>query len=77
MISDPRRHESGARSATDGAARHESSRAIRWADVFGELLPDQTSDDVDEPGAWATRSGAADSDDLERFRRDKPPHHVD
>lgn len=39
-----------------------------WRD--DEVLPEQTSDDVDEP----TSSEVVD-EDLERFRREVPPHH--
>ena len=39
-----------------------------WRD--DEVLPEQTSDDLDEPTA-----SAVDDEDLERFRREVPPHH--
>lgn len=38
---------------------------------FGDVLPEQTSDDVDAP------EEQDDPEDLRRFLDDKPPHHVD
>ena len=43
-------------------------RRRRLAEVFGDALPEQTSDDADEP---QTRP---DGDD-DRIRREVPPHH--
>jgi hypothetical protein len=43
-------------------------RRRRLAEVFGDVLPEQTSDDVSEPG-----SGPDDGD--EWLRRQVPPHH--
>jgi hypothetical protein len=52
----------------DDAAR-EAERRRRLADVFGDVLPDSTSDDRDHgPG----RSEAGTDDWL---RRQVPPHH--
>ena len=42
-------------------------RRRRLAEVFGEVLPEQTKDDADEPQAQP--------DDDERIRREVPPHH--
>jgi hypothetical protein len=41
------------------------------------ILPDTTSDERDpgDSGADAWRDESADPDDLERFLRDRPPHH--
>jgi hypothetical protein len=40
------------------------------------LLPEQTTDDSDR--GWGERQeDASDSDDLERFLRERPPHHGD
>lgn len=39
---------------------------------FGEVLPEQTADDIAE----ATEQGDADSD-VRRLLDDKPPHHLD
>lgn len=41
---------------------------------------EQTRDDTDlgwGERTWADASGEADPDDLERFLRDRPPHHGD
>jgi hypothetical protein len=48
-------------------------RRLRLDDV--ELLPEQTSDDVEAPGdvAAATDPAAV----LRRYLEDKPPHHGD
>ena len=42
-------------------------RRRRLAEVFGEVLPEQTKDDADEPQAQP--------DDDERITREVPPHH--
>lgn len=41
------------------------------------VLPDTTSDERDpgDGGSDAWRDTAADPDDVERFLRDRPPHH--
>jgi len=41
------------------------------------ILPDQTADETDpaDSGADDWRDRAADPEDLDRFLRDKPPHH--
>jgi hypothetical protein len=46
--------------------RHERGR--RLAEVFGDVLPEQTSDDVGEPKAEPDGSD-------EWLRRQVPPHH--
>lgn len=43
-------------------------RRRRLAEIFGEVLPEQTKDDAAEPDAQP------DGDD-ERIRREVPPHH--
>jgi hypothetical protein len=43
-------------------------RRRRLAEVFGDVLPEQTSDDTAEPQTQP------DGDD-ERLRREVPPHH--
>ena len=40
-----------------------------------DLLPEQTADDTDL--AWGDHRGDGDSEDLERFLRERPPHHGD
>ena len=57
---------SAPRQGTEGAVHKE---------VFGSrpLLPDTTRDESD---SWAERAGD-DPEDLERFVRDRPPHHGD
>jgi hypothetical protein len=49
-------------------ARRAADRRRRLAEIFGEELPDQTSDDRDDPG-----ERRADNDDW--LRRQVPPHH--
>jgi hypothetical protein len=54
-----------------GAARTSAERAARrrrLEEVFGETLPEQTADDVEEPGTDADGSD-------EWLRRQVPPHH--
>jgi hypothetical protein len=79
MTNDPQDDESAEhRPSKDVPEKRPAKPAPRWQDVFGDLLPDQTSDDVEDPGERTRRASSdADTDDLERFRRDKPPHHVD
>jgi hypothetical protein len=48
-------------------AEEREARLRRLAEVFGEVIPEQTSDDADEPQA----SDGAD----EWLRRQVPPHH--
>ena len=43
-------------------------RRRRLAEVFGDVLPEQTSDDTAEPQVRP-------DDDDERIRREVPPHH--
>ena len=49
-------------------AEEREARRRRLVEVFGEVLPEQTSDDADEP---QTRADGAD----EWLRRQVPPHH--
>ena len=42
-------------------------RRRRLAEIFGEVLPEQTKDDTAEPQSQP--------DDDERIRREVPPHH--
>lgn len=46
------------------------ARRRRLAEVFGDVLPEQTRDD----SARDEARGGGDSDD-DRLRRDVPPHH--
>jgi len=61
--------------SADGAgarddAREEARRRRRLAEVFGDVIPEQTSDDAGDP---ADR-GVTDSSE-EWLRRQVPPHH--
>ena len=49
-------------------ARERAARRRRLAEVFGDVLPEQTSDDAAEP-----QTGADGTD--EWLRRQVPPHH--
>jgi hypothetical protein len=51
------------------AARRRAERRRRLAEVFGDDLPEQTSDDRDDPA----ERPAEDAD--EWLRRQVPPHH--
>ena len=44
------------------------ARRRRLAEVFGDVLPDQTSDDADDPDTETNRTD-------EWLRRQVPPHH--
>lgn len=54
---------------TDDAAGREAKQRKRRADVFGDVLPDRTSDERGDAGV-APDSGADDW-----WRRQVPPHH--
>lgn len=45
-----------------------AARRRRLADVFGDVLPEQTSDDADEPQSQTDGSD-------EWLKRQVPPHH--
>lgn len=49
------------------AARAERERKRRLAEIFGEVLPEGTRDDAEEPGEGRTSE--------EWLRRQVPPHH--
>jgi phage protein D len=49
------------------AARAERERKRRLAEIFGEVLPEGTRDDADEPGEGRTSE--------EWLKRQVPPHH--
>lgn len=51
-------------------ARAEVERRRRLAEVFGDVLPESTSDDVDADQAAPDRSG-----DERWYTENRPPHH--
>ena len=52
----------------EGKPEDPAARRRRLAEVFGDVLPDQTSDDSEEPDAKPDGSD-------EWLRRQVPPHH--
>jgi hypothetical protein len=50
------------------AVAAERARKRRLAEIFGDVLPDQTSDDADAPGESGGR-------DEQWYRQQTPPHH--
>ncbi|GAA5151285.1 hypothetical protein GCM10023321_18070 [Pseudonocardia eucalypti] len=62
----------GDRSGLDqpGRVRAEVERRRRLAEVFGDVLPESTSDDVDAGQAAPDRSG-----DERWYTENRPPHH--
>lgn len=52
-------------------AEREAARKRRLAEVFGDVLPDGTSDE--RPDSWGERDAGADDDDW--LRNQVPPHH--
>ncbi len=50
-----------------------AARARRRAAVFGDVLPDSTSDDRDRAGGDGPEGGGGDSDAW--LRANVPPHH--
>jgi hypothetical protein len=55
--------------ADEGSTLSREARRRRLAEVFGEVLPTQTSDDRDPP------SGEGEGGHEEWLRRQVPPHH--
>lgn len=49
--------------------RERAERRRRLAKIFGDVLPEQTSDDASEP------SEDAEASKEEWLKRQKPPHH--
>ncbi|GAA1841173.1 hypothetical protein GCM10009836_20640 [Pseudonocardia ailaonensis] len=43
----------------------------RLAEIFGDTMPDVTSDELDEPA----RAGEGGGRDEEWYRTNRPPHH--
>lgn len=58
------------RGAEEKAAEAAAERRRRLAEVFGDVLPEQTSDDA-EPGEPGADGGARD----DWLRGEVPPHH--
>jgi hypothetical protein len=54
-------------------ARREARRRRRLAEIFGDVIPEQTSDDAEEPGAADRRTGEQAQEDW--LKRQVPPHH--
>lgn len=52
-------------------AEGDTARKRRLAEVFGDVLPDGTSDE--RADSWGERDGGADDDDW--LRNQVPPHH--
>ena len=67
--STPDRGSEGSASAEPESARERAEHRRRRARVFGEVLPEATSDERGD--AWGDRESSAD----EWLRRQVPPHH--
>lgn len=52
-------------------SRRDWERRRRLAEVFGDVLPESTSDDRDEPGEDRTSEGRGDA----WLKAQVPPHH--
>src|SRR3954469_638237 len=59
--------------AEEGVRRRAAARR-RLAEIFGDVLPDASRDDVDEPGQAAGEHSASARDAA--LLRDVPPHHT-
>lgn len=55
--------------STDLTPEQRAERRRRLAEVFGDVLPEQTSDDAE------TRDGAGEAASEEWLKRQVPPHH--
>jgi hypothetical protein len=53
--------------------RSEAQRRRRLAEIFGDVIPDQTSDDLDEGAASDRRTEEKVQE--EWLKRQVPPHH--
>jgi hypothetical protein len=64
--------------AQAAAARRRAAERRRLAEVFGEVLPESSRDDIDEPasGGRAARGEDATDDRDADLLRDVPPHHI-
>jgi hypothetical protein len=51
-------------------------RVVDWDEMFGDLLPEQTSDDLDNRDPSST-SPAGDTSRLMELMADRPPHYED
>ena len=54
-------------------ARAEAARRRRMAEIFGEVIPEQTSDDAEEAGAADRRTEEKAQEDW--LKSQVPPHH--
>ncbi|MGY2873613.1 hypothetical protein ACVW00_000803 [Marmoricola sp. URHA0025 HA25] len=59
--------------ATRARARAEAKRRRRLAEIFGDVIPEQTGDDADEGGASDRRTEEKAQEDW--LRSQVPPHH--
>ncbi len=55
-------------------ARERAARRRRLAEIFGDVLPEQTRDDAGDPADRPADRGASDPGE-EWLRRQVPPHH--
>lgn len=58
----------------DLTARQRAERRRRLAEIFGEVIPEQTADDTDETDAGADRRTEEKAQE-EWLKRQVPPHH--
>jgi hypothetical protein len=63
--------EPGEKAASD--ARADAERRRRLAEIFGDVIPEQTSDDADEAAASDRRTGEKAQEDW--LKSQVPPHH--
>lgn len=59
--------------ADDLTPRQRAERRRRLAEIFGEVLPDQTSDDTGETSGPESRTAEQAQEDW--LKRQVPPHH--
>ena len=60
---------------TGEEAEPDWKRRQRLAAVFGDVLPDQTSDDADDSAGEQSQRSSGESASDEWLRRQVPPHH--
>jgi hypothetical protein len=56
----------------------DSERVVDWDEMFGDVLPEQTGDDLVDRDPSSTGGGTAvDGARLEEYLANKPPHYED
>ena len=52
------------------------ARVVDWDEMFGDVLPEQTGDDLADRDPFAT-GGGSDEQRMRELLADRPPHYED